>query len=199
VTDQGLAHLKTLTGLKSLNLGQCDLTGQGLVHLSGMKQLEYIGLSGCHDMTDQGFKHIGDLTSLVTLHAGGRHVTDQGIKHIKRLTRLERLVLSNCMKDQSVVHLDGLDKLRFIGLCRSSGLTDLGIMRMLVHTEVQTIDLSGCCVTIQGLDSLISRGYPKKLRTILLFECPKISRQETKQFRHWEQLEIYYSVPVVYY
>jgi hypothetical protein len=60
VTDAGLAHLKGLTGLKRLLLGDAPITDKGLEHLRGLTNLETLGLNSPH-ITDAGLKHLSNL------------------------------------------------------------------------------------------------------------------------------------------
>jgi len=53
ITDEGLVHLKALTGLQSLSLSGNKITDAGLVHLKGLTKLQVLGLRGTQ-VTDQG-------------------------------------------------------------------------------------------------------------------------------------------------
>ncbi len=82
VTDAGLAHLKELTGLHSLNLSGTQFTDAGLVHLEGLTGLKVLNL-GSTKFTDAGLVYFGRLTGLRTLILNCTKVTDA------RLQRLE--------------------------------------------------------------------------------------------------------------
>jgi hypothetical protein len=46
VTDAGLEHLKGLTSLQRLWLGEIQVTGAGPEHLKGLTSLKSLGLNG---------------------------------------------------------------------------------------------------------------------------------------------------------
>jgi len=66
ITDAGLAHLKALTSLNSLNLAECEqITDAGLAHLKTLTGLTSLSLAGCGQITDVGLVDLGKaLTSL---------------------------------------------------------------------------------------------------------------------------------------
>ena len=57
VTDASLAHLKGLTGLKYLYLGDTQITDAGLEHLKGLRSLQILNLS-ITKVTDEGVKKL---------------------------------------------------------------------------------------------------------------------------------------------
>jgi hypothetical protein len=92
LTDNGLEHLKGLTNLNQLWLGNTDITGPGLVHLKGLTKLEMLILDDT-DLTSTGLEHLNGLTNLHTLTLGNTKVTDDGLKHLKGLINLQLLTL----------------------------------------------------------------------------------------------------------
>jgi Leucine-rich repeat (LRR) protein len=98
IDDAGLAHLKALTGLKTLHLYQCTVTDTGLECLAGLTNLQVLHF-GSAKITDDGLKHLKKLTALRSLSlgappdhfGGGNPITDAGIEHLKGLTKLEDL------------------------------------------------------------------------------------------------------------
>jgi hypothetical protein len=76
--DSHLAHLESLTELRSLELrNDCKsshMTDKGLIHLGKLTKLEYL--------------HLGD-------SGGGPGITDAGLVHLKRLSNLRELVLGD--------------------------------------------------------------------------------------------------------
>ena len=57
VTDDGLVHLKGLTNLQFLSLSRTKVTDAGLVHLKGLTKLQYLHLSDTK-VTDEGVKKL---------------------------------------------------------------------------------------------------------------------------------------------
>ncbi len=82
ITDAGLVHLKGLTNLKKLSLGQTRITDAGLAHLKGLTKLEYLNLYGTK-ITDAGLAHLEGLTNLKSLNLGQTRITDAGVKSLQ--------------------------------------------------------------------------------------------------------------------
>ena len=90
--DSHLAHLESLTDLRSLELrNDCKsshLTDKGLIHLRKLTKLEYLYLGdsgGGPGITDAGLKHLQGLTSLRELVIGdNRSVTATGVKELQK-------------------------------------------------------------------------------------------------------------------
>ena len=78
VTDAGLAHLKGLTNLSSLNIGdrEEDYTGN-------------ITLLGTAHVTDAGMPYLKGLTKLSLLDLNGTKVSDAGLIYLAGLTKLQ--------------------------------------------------------------------------------------------------------------
>ncbi len=90
VTDAGLVHLKGLTSLRDLQLGNTQITdAAGLAHLKGLTALRQLLLFNT-PVTDAGLDHLKDLTSLVLLDLSGTKVTDDGVIELERVSRLPR-------------------------------------------------------------------------------------------------------------
>ncbi|HVK11793.1 MAG TPA: hypothetical protein VM597_23675 [Gemmataceae bacterium] len=90
VTDEGLAHLKGLKGLRRLYLGRTDVTDEGLKHIAGLTGLESLILSESK-VTDAGLKQVAGLKKLTNLEISGTAVTDAGLKELKELKALTTL------------------------------------------------------------------------------------------------------------
>ena len=82
VSDAGLAHLKGLTTLKSLNLFATQITDAGLAHLKGLTTLKYLELSGTR-VGDAGLAHLKGLTGLMSLNLENTQVTDAGVNEFQ--------------------------------------------------------------------------------------------------------------------
>ena len=100
VDDSYLQYVGSLKQLEFLNLTRCDeITDQGLEHISSLQQLESLSLLGCYEITDQGLKYISSLQRLKSLNVSYcGEITDQGLKHISSLQQLKSLNLKQCDK-----------------------------------------------------------------------------------------------------
>ena len=93
LTDAGLAHLKALTTLQTLDLPK-QITDAGLAHLKALTNLQTLYLYETQ-ITDAGLVHLKGLTSLQTLRLDLTQITDAGLVHLKGLTGLQLLYVSN--------------------------------------------------------------------------------------------------------
>lgn len=84
ITDQGLVHLKEMTKMEMLLLGNTDIRGPGLVHLAGMRNLKKLYLHGS-PVTDAGVAHLATFKKLEWMGLGGTKVTDEGVKKLQLL------------------------------------------------------------------------------------------------------------------
>jgi hypothetical protein len=91
VTDD-LKILKLLPALENLDLTDTRITGAGLAHLKGLKNLRVLCLWKTQ-VDDAGLAHIKGVTKLWLLTLDGTKVTDAGLKHLKALTKLRHLNL----------------------------------------------------------------------------------------------------------
>ena len=92
VTDNDLEHLRALTKLESIDLGNSNITDAGLEHLKRLTNLETLFL-GNTQITDIGLEHLKGLANLQYLHLSRTSVTAAGLEHLKGMKRLKVLVL----------------------------------------------------------------------------------------------------------
>jgi hypothetical protein len=107
VTDAGLEHLKGLTNLEVLSLGYTQVTDAGLEHLKGLVNLRELDLFQTQ-VTDAGLVYLKEMAELRQLHLGATRLTDAGLRHLAGLTNLKRLWLN---WEIPVTH-DGVEELR---------------------------------------------------------------------------------------
>ena len=91
VTDEALAHVGKLTGLKELVLWDAPLTDAGLKHLVALKELTTLDLAFATKVTDAGLGPITQLAKLESLNLAGTKVTD--VSSLQKLAMLKELRL----------------------------------------------------------------------------------------------------------
>jgi hypothetical protein len=106
VTDHALAYVENLRSLDSLTLGFSSISDAGLIHLRRLHNLRHLELP--YQITDAGMVHLRESTI-------SRISTS--LKHPGKLVNLVQLSLNDTsVTDAELVHLEGLTKLRDLGL-----------------------------------------------------------------------------------
>lgn len=126
VTDEGVAHLRTLRRLRFLSLEATQVTDAGLARLAEFPSLEVLDLAR-DPISDAGLVHIGKLVRLRGLGLAGTKITDAGLSHLAGLGNLTALHLAHTgISDAGLAHLHGLGRLQKINIS-DSRVTDGGV------------------------------------------------------------------------
>jgi internalin A len=167
VTDAGLAHLKGLTNLSSLNigdrtgdctgnitlLGTAHVTDAGMPYLKGLTKLTLLDLNGTK-VSDAGLIYLAGLTKLQVLYLGDTLVTDAGLAHLDGMTKLMGLDLGGTtVSDAGLGGLKTLIDLNYLSL-RGTQITDEGLAHLECLTKLGALDLSETRITDAGLAHL---------------------------------------------
>lgn len=153
-SDRCMPHIAHLAGLRSLNLGQTDVTDKGLRYIKNLKSLEYLDIPP--RLTDRGMAYIAELTTLKGLYLGGvqiSQVTDAGLRHLSKLTSLEELYLrGERMGDAGLAHLRDLPRLEYLCLF-GSHFTDRGMVHVKAMPSLRILSFHEklCRITDAGL------------------------------------------------
>ena len=94
LNDESLVFIGKLKGLKSLNLGDAQVTSAGLSSLSGLKNLETLDLGWTKDVGDAAMPLLVRFPNLKALGLGGTKVTDRGIAALETCKGLTSLRLA---------------------------------------------------------------------------------------------------------
>jgi hypothetical protein len=128
-TDETLAELACLTGLKQLSLTGTRITDSGLAQLRRLKGLQELDLGGTA-ITDAGMPTLGRLTSLQRLYLDGTQVTDAGLAYLEGLSSLQWLGLdATRVTDAGLLRLKGLRSLWWLML-DDTEVTDSGVAEL---------------------------------------------------------------------
>lgn len=92
VTDAGMAPLCKLTSLEELSLVDTQVTDVGLANLCDLKHLKSLWLEDT-PIADDGLAHLAKMIDLETISLAGTRVTDDGLIHLRGLKNLEQLDL----------------------------------------------------------------------------------------------------------
>jgi len=92
IGDAGVAHLRTLTKLRFLNLFRTGLSDDGLVPLEGVHDLETLLIGGTR-VTNSGMSRLAAFKKLKKLSVFDTQVGDAGLAPLATLPRLEVLLV----------------------------------------------------------------------------------------------------------
>lgn len=152
--DRCMPYIARMTGLRSLNIGQTDVTDKGLRYIKNLKSLEYLDTPP--RMTDRGMAYITELTSLRGLYLGGvgiSQVTDVGMRHISKLTSLKELYIKGeRMGDAGLAYLRALPRLEYLCLY-GSHFTDRGMVHVKAMPSLRILSFHEnlCRITDTGM------------------------------------------------
>jgi len=174
-SDGCMPHIARLAGLRSLNLGQTDVTDKGLRYIKNLKSLEYLDIPP--RLTDRGMAYIAELTTLKGLYLGGvriSQVTDAGLRHLSKLTSLEELYLrGERMSDDGLAYLRALPRLEYLCLF-GSHFTDRGMVHIKAIPSLRILSFhQGLCqITDVGM---VQISEMPKLQILCLHEMKNIT------------------------
>jgi hypothetical protein len=85
ITDSGIARLKNMPQLRSLNLSSCDITRKALDHLADLPGLISLNLSYCNRIDDHAVKSLNSLSQLIFLDIKAcMQMTKAGLNKLQR-------------------------------------------------------------------------------------------------------------------
>ncbi len=90
--DDQLAHLKDLSNVAYLHLGNTSVTDRGMAQLAGLTTLTRLHLEKTK-ISDAGLEYLKNLHNLSYLNLYGTAITDAGLVHLESLTNLKKLYL----------------------------------------------------------------------------------------------------------
>jgi hypothetical protein len=136
IQDDTLVHLANLPSLETLRLDDTNINGQGLRHLVDLPSLSRLSILGCRLSAD-GWQALGSLTQLRHLEVVATEIDgqDQHLRHLANLQNLVTLETGNYASKltEELAEWDRL--LHFVG--------DLPYLRRISHYSQQWLTLAG--------------------------------------------------------
>jgi Leucine-rich repeat (LRR) protein len=114
--DEGLKALSRLTALESLEIGSAAVTDRGIQHLATLTGLKKFSMFGCDGLTDESLRMIGRWPALENLSLSFGSLTISGLKALNSLTNLKTLDLHDITQDNSGLDWSGLTGLEDLRL-----------------------------------------------------------------------------------
>jgi len=142
IDDKGMACLEGLPDVECLLLGfQPGITDAGLVHLRGLRSLQYLDLRQS-SVTGTGCAQLASLKKLSNIQLEGSPLTPAGLVAIGRLQQLEVLDLSNTpVTDDSLPALLPLKNLKILRLPKTR-VTARGVRQLQALRGLSDLTLS---------------------------------------------------------
>jgi hypothetical protein len=143
LNDESLVFIGKIRGLRSLNLGDAQVTSAGLKHLAGLKEIETLDLGWTKDVGDAGLPLLAKLPNLKVLGLGGTKVTDAGMAMLASFKSLREVKLgATAVTDRGLKALESCKGLEKLHLGRKSKVTPTAIDRL-------KKSLPACTVSVQ--------------------------------------------------
>jgi hypothetical protein len=154
ITDVTLERLAGLAQLNDLTLETSPITDNGLLHISGFRNLETFCVAQCQGITDRGFEYLSQLENLQLLALPRcPRVTDAGLKHLAKLTKLRWLNLAG-----TGIKGPGLEHLRNSSLAvlylNGTDVDDEAMAHVAAMTSLVDLELDETLVTDRGIARL---------------------------------------------
>ncbi|HEY7156729.1 MAG TPA: hypothetical protein VH575_22360 [Gemmataceae bacterium] len=174
ITDEGLVHLRGLTGLKELNLSDCDFTDAGLSSLAALTNLETLNLASSFGdsphIEGHGLAALSGLTKLRVLVLDKNLIDDAGVTYLRELKGLKELYLEQTrVTGPGLASLKELTGLTLLSLNETTTITDDGLEGLQDVSSLEILSLRGTPVRGPGLKALYGL---KKLHTLNLGNTP---------------------------
>jgi len=164
VDDEALkTHLSRLTSLGSLSLDNTSVTDAGLAHLASLTKLRSLDLGSLKGVTGAGFEHLAKLPALEQLNLQSSGVSVDDLKKLPgMLPKLKGLKLGWLKVDGAVRDLAALKNLQSLDLFHTD-LTDVGAKGLAGMPELQKLYVWNTEITDEGLANVKGLGKLKLL------------------------------------
>ncbi len=136
---EALRYIGQCHKLRSLGIGNSNVTDESLVGLAGLANLEVLDLSGslvCNDLAP-----LTKLKKLRQLSLERTNLTVNSVKQIGTVRSLEELVL-NAITDRGLYYVSFLDRLIFLSFGSSPELSHLGFTHLQRNHQLRELYLS---------------------------------------------------------
>jgi hypothetical protein len=167
ITDDRLAELASVRGLKSIVLQRTPVTDAGLRHFAGLSKLEHLTIYDAQGVTDAGLIPLAKLPRLRSLYLRqAPRVTDLAFANLReKLPDLETFALNGTgITDAGLVHLKEMPRLKHLEF-QSTKVTDAGLANLASLVELNSLFLNGTGLTDSGLETIQKLG---KLQTLFI-------------------------------
>ena len=123
-SDKGLEFVGRLPELEELFIWDSEeLTDEGVAHLRSLKKLKFLKL-GTSAITDEAVAHLSVVSSLETLYLDGNALTDKALEYASKLPRLRDLDVANYGPESKQIRItaEGLEHVRQMPMLEQLGI-----------------------------------------------------------------------------
>jgi hypothetical protein len=153
--------------LKYINLDHCGLEEEALKLVCDCIDLEYLKID-CPNVDTRDFNRVAQLRNLRSLVSFCSLVNDSFADALSNLKYLERLELcGGCLTDAFLSKISTcLPNLKSLNFSMNREITDSGMGFLVQLPFLERLNLSGCSITANGLDTLNGK---KRLSSFFLY------------------------------
>lgn len=153
ITDDDLAKLAALTGLRELLVEDADVTAAGLEHLTALESLEHLRLRGT-PIDNDAMAVIAKCRNLTRLNTPNGTFTDDALAFFSG-HKLELLRFGGPnVTDNGMATIANMKTLRFLHLI-GVPITDEGLTYLEIMTDLESCYLDDAKVTDDGIERLL--------------------------------------------
>ena len=174
ITDVGLAHLRDLANVDTVNVNKTGITDAGLDHLRTLSNLDVLSIDHTR-VTDDGMSKLASFPKLLFLVIDNSQTTERGVAHLKNCRTLRYLMLRDAT-DETVGRLRDFTQLERLSL-DGAGVTDASIPILSGMPNLESIIFVDDSLSEAGFESL-KQALPKCGMTRLTAEEIEASRSE---------------------
>lgn len=154
VTEDGLAHLSDLVGLRDLSLAEARYGDDALTHIAACRALRHLNILR-NEISDSGLHALAGMPALEDLVLGdSAGISDHGLFTVTQLPRLRIFVARQIhMTDVGIDYLSRVSSLELVWIC-GRGVTDFAVPMLSELEQLEELVLLQTSVTESGRRAL---------------------------------------------
>ena len=168
--NRTVAAISALSGLRAIELGDPDISDEGMRSLCKLHKLQYLRVINA-DVTDAGLSSLPELQGLNSLQLGGLKITGKALREIGQCRQLRCLALTRtAVTDDGLHYLSGLP-LESLCFHASSAITAKGLLQLKLK-KLQALEVMSTSVTGKDLPAIRELcSQTPSLKSIHLRDC----------------------------
>ncbi|MHC4532752.1 MAG: leucine-rich repeat domain-containing protein [Planctomycetota bacterium] len=155
ITDNGIAYLKDMPSLKSMDIWHAEVTDRAATDLTQMQTLDNLDVGG---LTNEGLKNISTLQKMKHLRIKshpGFHFNDESLGYISKLKSLESLSIRGDFSDNGMKCIAANLNLEILHISEAEKLTNKGLAELGTIKSLRNLQIRGARqLSTSGLSSL---------------------------------------------